>query len=183
MGTVPTARVFADKPDPTSILIYADWNAALYSVTTFLLNPPMVHVKQSVAQNITNASFAAINFDTEVIDTEGSHSSTNSSRITPKTPGWYIGYFGGSWASNTTGYRTYIPVKNGALSTATYGRTSIRPTTGGTAQIGYRFFMFFNGTTDYVELWAWQNSTLTLGTFVVAEEVYPQMALRWWKAS
>lgn len=184
MGTVPTVRTFKDKPDPESILTYAEWNASLYSALSMILNPPMVHVQQKTAQTIANNSFTGLNFDTEVIDTEGVHSLTvNPSRITPKTPGWYMGWFGASWANNVTGRRIVQPRKNGSLlvSAGTYGRVEWRPTASGTTQKGFRFWMPFNGTTDYLEAAVWQNSGASLATFVANDEVYPELYLRWWR--
>lgn len=184
MGTVPPVRTFADKPDPTSILTYAEWNAALYDTLMLVFNPPMVHVRQTLSQSIPNNAWTALTFDLEIIDTEGSHGTTNPTRVTPKTPGWYMGWFGASWvASSVVGTRAVTPRKNGnmAVSAGSYGRMDWRGMTGGPAVKGMRFWMPFNGTTDYVELMSFQSSGAALGTFIGAEEVYPELYLRWWR--
>lgn len=184
MTTVPAVRTFVDAPDPNSFLTYADWNAALFDTLSLILNPPMVHLQQQVAQSIANNTLTAITFDTEVIDTEGVHStSTNPSRVTPKTPGWYMGWFGCSWATTSTGRRLVMMRKNGTGtgSAGTFGRVDWRPTSAGNAQKGFRFFQYFNGTTDYVELMVYQSSGAALSTFTGAPEVYPELFMRWWK--
>lgn len=185
MGTVPTPRVFKDRPDPASILTYAEWNAALYDTVYFLLNPPMVHVQQQTAQNIANSTWVAVTWDTEIVDTEGSHSTvTNPTRITPKTPGLYMGWFGSSWANNTTGKRHMAWRQNGTF-VGGHSRVDWRPTISGTAQKGFRFWLPFNGTTDYLELMVWQNSGATLATFPQVIEpdraASPELYMRWWK--
>lgn len=178
---VPTVRTFTDPPDPTSILTYAEWNATLYDTVNLVLNPPMVHVRQAVTQSIPNSTWTPLTFDTEIIDTEGIHSTaTTPSRITPKTPGWYMGWFGGSWVNNTAGTRAVSPRKNGNMAVS-YGRMDWRPVAGGTVLKGLRFWMPFNGTTDYVEVIAWQSSGGALNTWATGDEVYPEMFLRWWR--
>lgn len=179
---IPTVRTFVDRPNPAAILTYAEWNATLYDALFMMLNPPMVHVQQRVAQSIPNSAWTALTFDSEIIDTEGAHSTaTNPSRVTPKTPGWYVGWFGASWASNTTGRRHILPRKNGSLlvSAGSYGRVDWRPTASGTVQKGFRFWMPFNGTTDYVDLAVLQTSGGSLSTFVTTEDLYPELYLRW----
>lgn len=181
---VPTARTFADHPDPSSILTYAEWNATLYDTLSLILNPPMVQVQQTVAQSFPNGTLTAITFNTEVIDTEGMHSTTvNPTRITPKTPGWYLGWFGMSWSSNTAGRRLLMPRKNGSgvTSGGTFGRVDWRPTSSGTVQKGFRFWQFFNGTTDYLELTAYQSSGANLSSTVATPDMYPELFMRWWR--
>lgn len=180
---VPSVRTFVDAPDPNSILTYADWNAALYDTVSLILNPPMVQLQHTVVQSIPNQTWTALQFQTEIIDTEGMHSLTvNNTRVTPKTPGWYMGFFGMSWTNNTLGKRQVVPRKNGNMSnTVTYGRTDVQPTNSGMVFRGFRFFMPFNGTTDYVEVAVWQNTGAALNTNVAGPQDYPELTLRWWK--
>lgn len=182
---IPSGQRFADAPDPASILTYADWNATLYDALALILNPPMVHLQQATTQTIANSTLTAITFDTEVIDTEGMHSTTTTpSRITPKTPGWYVGWFGIGWSTNSAGRRLNMVRKNGtgSSSSGTFGRVDLRPGTGGTqATKGFRFWQYFNGTTDYLELMAYQSSGAALNTFASVPEIQPELFMRWWK--
>lgn len=180
---VPSVRTFVDAPDPNSILTYADWNATLYDTVSLILNPPMVQLQHTTTISVPNNTWTALPFQTEIIDTEGMHSTTtNNTRVTPKTPGWYIGYFGMSWSGTTAGKRQVVPRKNGNLSnTVTYGRNDVQPTNSGAVFRGFRFFMPFNGTTDYVEVAVWQNTGVGLSTISINVEDSPELTMRWWK--
>lgn len=181
---LPSVRTFEDAPATGSILTYAEWNAALYDTVNLILNPPMVQLQHTAVQSIPPGAWTALQFQTEIIDTEGMHSTTvNNSRVTPKTPGWYMGFFGMSFAgTSTSGKRQGVPRKNGNMSnTVTYGRHDVQPTQSGAVFRGYRFFMPFNGTTDYVEVAVWQNSGGALNTNVISAQDYPELTLRWWK--
>lgn len=183
MTTVPPLKTFVDAPDRASILIYAEWNAALFDSVSLMLNPPMVQLQHTTAISVPNTTWTALPFQTEVIDTESIHSlTTNPSRVTPKTPGWYIGHFGMSWATNTAGKRHAVPRKNGTLNNATtYGRVDWLPTSSGAVNRGFRFFMPFNGTTDYVEVAVFQSSGAALSTFAASTQDYAELTMRWWK--
>lgn len=188
MVAVPTVRTWKDAPDPESIPTYKEFGESLFDVVNFLLNPPMVHlIQRSPAQNLPNITWTPILFDSEFMDTEGMHNATvQGTRVTPKTPGWYRGWIGTSWnahASGGLGKRHMMPRKNGDFALGNPQRRDIRPQ--GVENLvvkGERFFMSFNGTTDYVELMSWQNSGATLTTAVSgSDEPRSELFLRWWR--
>lgn len=130
----------------------------------FALNPPLCQVYATVGQNIPNNSNTAILYDSENIDLYGMHSTvTNTSRITPTAPGWYEVSGGAVFAPNATGDRRVQIYVNG--SGISYAAAQVQTvTTGlGTAVGCPTVELYFNGTTDYCEMYAYQDSGGTLG--------------------
>lgn len=75
---------------------------------------PSVRVYTGAAQSIPTAAGTLISFNSERWDTEDLHSNTtNTSRITIKTPGLYLIQGRLDFASNSTGRRGIILLKNG----------------------------------------------------------------------
>lgn len=128
-------------------------------------SPPLVALRQTVAQSIINASWVAIAFDTEDVDSYGGHSTvTNTSRYTAQYSGWYAVCGMTSFAPNSTGFRTARIQVNGSalLGTQTYG------THNGSAEA-----MIITPTRDvyltagdYVEVAGYQSSGGSLNTAV-----------------
>ena len=182
MVAAPAPRTWVDKEIPP----VATWNVDLSAHWTFLLNPPMVKVRQTTLQAIANNTWTALTFQTEDVDTHGFHStSTNPSRLKPTVPGWYTGYGGVSFASNasTTTRRLMRFAKNG---TTFYDRSdSLAPSPAANLVVkGVAFGpLYFNGTTDYLEVQAYQDSGGSINTDVGAGstdyEEQPEFYMRW----
>lgn len=176
MGTVPTPRPFVNAPDPASILTYADWNAAIYDNLAFLMRPPKVKVLGTASQTVTSGILTVVTWNTEEIDTDNAFSPTvTPTRIIPKTPGWYMGWYGVAW-TGSGGQRRQILRKNGNYALS-YGRSDSRHSVSSMANKGYRFWQSFNGTTDYIELIVYHDGG---GTVPFADP--PELFMRWWKA-
>lgn len=77
-------------------------------------------IYNSANYTISNATETKLTFDTEILDTDGFHStSTNTSRITIPTGkgGKYYVFAWGGYANNTTGYRQMEIIINNAVGT------------------------------------------------------------------
>ena len=105
-------------------------------------------------QSIVNNTATKITINTEIFDTNSNYDSATNYRFTPTVAGYYqiIGGVADVSGGTSGGLKAYL-YKNGAL----YTYTNIPMTnTGVIAQCSA--IMYFNGSTDYVELWSLQNS-------------------------
>ena len=117
---------------------------------------------QSVASGTTGA---AITIDTEIIDTDGGHSTvTNTSRYTCQVAGYYLLYGSVGWAQNATDERITYYMKNGA-SIAGGSSVQAMPVTTAHATVTPGNLMIVPlAVGDYVELWGSQVSGGSLST-------------------
>jgi hypothetical protein len=105
-------------------------------------------------QSIVNNTATKITINTEIFDTNSNYDSVTNYRFTPTVAGYYqiIGGVADVSGGTSGGLKAYL-YKNGAL----YTYTNIPMTnTGVISQCST--IMYFNGSTDYVELWCAQNS-------------------------
>lgn len=144
----------------TNSFVVAQWVDGLI----FALNVPECQAYATVVQNIPNNTPTAILYDSENLDPYGMHSTTsNTSRITPTAPGWYEVSGGAVYGNNGTGDRKVQPYVNGAaIQYASAQVPAVGGGANGTAVGCPTVTLYFNGTTDYVELYATQNSGGTL---------------------
>lgn len=147
------------------------------------------HGYQTAVQALANATWVAITFTGEVVDTISGHSvSSNTSRYTPTTAGYYKCVGQVTTAVSTAGDRVAQFRKNGSVVTS--GSDGDAPYSGVPSMkgTGLSFGMAFawatikcNGSTDYIELYGQQNSGGSLNTasdtnsrcFFIAEWVAP----------
>jgi hypothetical protein len=86
MATVPGVITYSAG----SVLTAAQLNTYLSAAVTFIIAPPLCVMRQTVTQALTSTIYAPITFDTEDIDRDNGHSTTtNPSRYTAQTQGWY----------------------------------------------------------------------------------------------
>lgn len=141
------------------------WNAQVYNGLTYLLNPPTAFLYQSVAQSIANATFTAITFDAENIDTYGGHSTTtNTSRYVAQAAGTYWVNAGVLYVLNGTGAR-YVAIGKNASFTGVNGMSGIAaaaPAVGYASVAG----LIQLAAGDYIEAYTYQTSTAALSTSV-----------------
>lgn len=123
---------------------------------------PLCIVRRTGEQSIPNATLTAITWDLEDVDTHGIHStSSNTSRVTPNIAGWYRVTFTLQYATNATGRRAAAVRQNGG--TVIYG--DIKPgSSAGNLGCTVTKTLQFNGSTDYVEGIAYQDSGGSLNT-------------------
>ena len=111
-------------------------------------NQPAFSAYASSGTTITNATWTKITFDLELFDT---NSNFASSRFTPTVAGYY--QVNSSWQSSfTTSFGGVAFYKNGTL--WQYGNFISATSVG--VQAGSSSLIYFNGTTDYLEVYAYQ---------------------------
>jgi hypothetical protein len=176
MGAIPVPRTWSDKEIPP----YSTMNADVYNTASWLLQRPMCKVRQTTTQSIPNATFTAVLFQTEDIDTYNWHSSTtNTNRITPTFPGWYRGWFSVGMSGATAGnFRLAYVQKSASLGRS---RRDQKPLAAGqnVSIRGVPFFLPMNGTTDYFEVLTYQDSGAAM-SLQVGSNLQSEFFCRWW---
>ncbi len=116
---------------------------------------PLMLANISTTQTISTATFTKMQFDNETLDPEGDYDNTTNYRFTPSQPGTY--YVGASMVYQTAADQMVMIVgvyKNG--SPVSYNAAGASGTGQNGILIGSNIAM--NGTTDYVEIYAYQAS-------------------------
>lgn len=122
------------------------------------------------AQAIASGSFAKVTLGTEEYDTDGAFDSTTNYRFLPTTAGYYQLNGEVSFASSSAGvigsiYKNGTEFKRGATSGSA-------ASSGQSANVSA--LVYLNGTTDYVEFYAYQNSGGSINTTQGAAYTYFQ---------
>jgi hypothetical protein len=154
---VPVTRTFVAG----EVVTAAYFNTNINGPLLFLLSPPILEVRQTANQNLTNNTTTALTFTSEDVDSSGMHSTvSNTSRATAVYPGWYL--FSGKYspAANVTGSRFVWWLVN---STDVNGSQGDGAGTVGTTFMVNTKKLFLN-VGDIAELAALQSSGGTLGT-------------------
>jgi hypothetical protein len=130
----------------------------------FLTNPPVFQGYQTAAQSIANSTLVATALDTTGVDTYAGHSnSVNNSRYTPTVAGYYLCLGQVGYAVNASVNRLALFYKNGTA--VNLGQSGIFTTTAANfAIVPATALIYCNGSTDYIEIWAYQNSGGALNT-------------------
>lgn len=128
------------------------------------VNGPAFSAYQTTAQTISNGTFTKISMPNEYFDTASAFDSTTNYRFQPTIAGYYQlnGQFNTTGASS--GYVQVAIYKNGSQYST--GSTTPNNTSVGGMCIT-SVLLYLNGSTDYVELYGWQNSGGPLGTLQV----------------
>jgi hypothetical protein len=160
VGTVPTPSTAVAGVAATA----AQGNSWRDSNNWCLSNHPICVLRNSAVQSIANATSTAITFDIEDIDSDAGHSLvTNTSRYTAQTAGWYLITVYGSFAvsANALACQIEIRVNSAGITLAT--SQHISSATGNVAtHLSTSTHYFLNGTTDFVEMYMFQNTTAAL---------------------
>jgi hypothetical protein len=109
-------------------------------------NGPAFSYYQSALQTLSGQTFTKITFTTSEFDTTGGMYA--NSRFTPTVAGYYQVSFGVSPGASATGQITSL-YKNGTQFKTPYYVTA------SSAQSAGSLLVYFNGSTDYVEVYAW----------------------------
>ena len=126
-------------------------------------NTPSFLAYQSSAQAIANASNVKVQFDTELFDSDGMYDHSTNYRFTPTTAGKYV--VGAKIKfNNCASSRVYTMIyKNGSE----YERSEKRNDSSGTDPDPIsNLIIDFNGSSDYVEVYARQESGGSIDTNV-----------------
>ncbi|MBF6049812.1 hypothetical protein GO001_32300 [Streptomyces sp. NRRL B-1677] len=100
---------------PGQFITGALWNAQVKALNEYLTAPPVFSAYQTTAQSISNPTFTSFTLDTEVVDSDGGHSTvTNTSRYTATVPGTYLVIGTAGWSGAATGYRRCRITLNGS---------------------------------------------------------------------
>jgi hypothetical protein len=148
MGSLPIARTFI-----AGEVENGTYMNSLSLAVAFLLNPPRTMCYNSAVHTMTSGTPLMFTWDTEQYDTDGIHSpTTNPSRLTPQTAGLYHVEGQIDFAASAVGARQVGILFNGSTAAA----YDTQPT--GSAVLQCSKDIYFNGTTDYVELQGLQTS-------------------------
>jgi hypothetical protein len=118
-------------------------------------NGPAFSAYTVTAQSISNSTFTKVQFNVETFDTNSNYDPTTNYRFTPTVAGYYQINGNVSLGGATTGYVQVAIYKNtGQI--ANGSGISNNNQVGGMAMAAC--VTFLNGSTDYVEFYAWQNT-------------------------
>lgn len=161
MATLPVFRTWVAG----EIVTAAFMNTNIRDAGNFFLSWPVAELRQTVAQSIANLG-ATITFDVEDIDTDNGHSTvTNTSRYTPQTAGRFQFSGGSVWAANATGRKGNWWMRNAGLVNGSSAVVASTATL--TLAVPARTMtMAANGSTDFMELFGYQESGGALNTAV-----------------
>lgn len=145
----------------------------LGTIIALTYNRPIVRLIQQVAQAMATGADVNVTFGagSEEVDTHDFHDvSTNTSRITPKVPGWYRLTGTVHFAATTTMTNYWANIaKNGTIQAPRM--RVVLPATATTALVRaltVTMLLSANGSTDYFELIGQQNSGGSINTSVGA---------------
>ena len=122
---------------------------------------PAFRAYSNASQTIGNATFTKIQLQVESYDTASCFDNATNYRFTPNVAGYYQVNAMFSLVGSTTGSAGAFIYKNGSIYTqgsAVPNNTNLGACSSATDQI------YMNGSTDYIEMYGWQNSGGNLNT-------------------
>jgi hypothetical protein len=142
----------------------------LTTASTFGGTGPAFGVYSTVNQSTATGTFTKIQLNTERFDTNSNFDSTTNYRFTPTVAGYYQISSGVSFSAPSNNYGVGAVIyKNGsayAWGTAV-GTTQMYPTATASSLI------YFNGSTDYIELYVYNGTPVSAAT--VGDTYYTYM--------
>lgn len=161
---IPSTRLFTAGEIETGSFL----NSSITNLGNFLLGKPVAVLRQATAQSLAvSGTNYTLTFDTEDVDRDNGHSiSTNTSRYTAQTAGYYFVAGQASFAGNVTGSRIARLSVNGTL--VNYGAKITSSTLNTNACILPVESLLYLSVGDYVEISVNQTSGAALNTFVTA---------------
>ena len=122
---------------------------------------PAFGVYLSSDQTPTNTTWNKVQMNTKEFDTANCYDNTTNYRFTPNVAGYYqfscsVGFYG---SSTLVAYGPGI-YKNGSL--VKYQALNISAAAGATTLLEVTSLIYLNGSTDYIEFWAYINATGTI---------------------
>ena len=127
---------------------------------TVMVNGPAFSATRTTTQTFSNSTFTKLQVNTEIFDTNSNYDPTTNYRFTPTVAGYYQINGNITFAGATTGYCQIGIYKNGGV--YVFG-SGIQNNNNIGGQIQAASVIYLNGSTDYVELYGWQNSGGNLG--------------------
>lgn len=147
-----------------------------------LLDRPVFYAYKTATQSINDSSWTVISWDTVSVDTHGGWA---SSKWTPPVEGWYQVNL--SVRANSLDGVAILAAglfKNGSN---IFNVAAYTPSAGATPSAQLAHLVYLNGSTDYLEFKAWQNSGVAsdvrgtgdgIDTVVSAMRVFQQSSAR-----
>jgi hypothetical protein len=125
----------------------------LKTLSQFQLGPTF-SAYPSATQLVNNATFTKMVFDMEEWDTDNAFDNTTNYRFQPKVAGYYQVSACVTGSGVTTGLTNVFLYKNGSVSRtiSNVSNAPAYPAVAGSA------LMYFNGTTDYAEVYVYQTT-------------------------
>ncbi|MDH6111162.1 hypothetical protein P3T36_003186 [Kitasatospora sp. MAP12-15] len=167
-----TARDLVITSPIAGMIAYVGNGFTYYTGSAWVLmqDLPFALYQQTVAQNVANLTPTAMTFPAPVFDGSSGYNAANPTRYTPTVSGYYQVNGQISYAPNITGGRCLNLMKNGNVIFGQQAASAI-PTTYYNATVAVSAVAYFNGTTDYLEIYAHQNSGATLATVPSATQL------------
>jgi hypothetical protein len=135
---------------------------------------PAFSAYASAATSTASATFTKVAINTKEFDTNTNFDNVTNYRFTPTVAGYYQVSSAITWAASATGYGLASIFKNGAE----FKRgSSVLLSAGLNVAPNVSALIYLNGSTDYIELYVYQNSGATLSTFNGSVYVYFQACL------
>lgn len=133
-------------------------------------NGPAFSAYPSANQNMTTGVWTKLQMNVEEFDTASCYDTSNY-RFTPQVAGYYQITGAGNFSANSTNTRFLSVYKNGSSFKVLQ---AVVPNSINYMNVGGSCLVYLNGSTDYVELFAMQNSGGTLATSASSSEMYFQ---------
>ena len=133
-------------------------------------NGPAFSAYPSANQNMTNGVWTKLQMNVEEFDTASCYDTSNY-RFTPQVAGYYQITGSSNFSANATNTRFLSVYKNGSSLKVLQ---AVVPNSINYMNVGGSCLVYLNGSTDYVELFAMQNSGGTLATSASSSEMYFQ---------
>jgi hypothetical protein len=156
-------------PDNTGTVLTSASN-----ITAQAMNGPAFSAYNSNNQTLSNSTWTKVVANIEVFDTNGNYDNTTNYRFTPTVAGYYQINAGVRIVASTSILLTVVGVfKNGVINSE-----SVTPpfaTSFSSANVSS--VVFLNGSTDYIELFAFSTGTGTITLETNASQTYISGAL------
>ena len=158
MGTIKTTNIepIADNGTVTLGSSGDQFTLATGAKSSFLY--PAFEAYLSSNQTVSDGVDTKVQFDTEVFDTNNCYDNSTNYRFTPNVAGKYMiyGSLRGSANTNLSNLQKVITFifKNGSQYNASQFRIDFRNNNGTQASTPFSQVLEFNGTSDYVEIFA-----------------------------
>ncbi|MER7063902.1 hypothetical protein [Streptomyces albidoflavus] len=152
-------------------------NTDLRDGLNFLLSgKPIAILGRNSSQSIPNNAGTSVGWDLETVDRDGGHStSTNNSRYTAQTAGWYRVQGSVQWASNATGIRDCGFLVNNAIQSQSFTGVGSSVANHGIQNDG----LILLSVNDYVEFSVYQNSGAALNVSPTSPDQRNRFILEW----
>jgi hypothetical protein len=144
-----------------TLTLPANTGTVITTASTFAGTGPAFSAYASGGQNVSNITFTKIQFNNENFDTNNNYDKDTNYRFQPTVAGYYqvnsVILFGGG----VSGFSAYSSIyKNGTLYLLSSMSTPVSVSYGAGCSVSA--VIYLNGSTDYVEIYAYQTSGTTL---------------------